>query len=177
VLGNADDPQIARVALAGRGIGRTVEVGPTAIDLGAVAAGQAVRLGDVMPGAIGIRNTGAAVSFAISSVAITGSPAFRAIGPDRAAVAPGERAMLDVELTAGAAGRYDAEISVFLDGDPEPHARIAITALAIDPAPDPDDPHGGGCGCGTTRGSAQGLLPLVLLVLGLGRWRRPRPGR
>jgi hypothetical protein len=170
VLGNADDPQIARVALTGRGTSRAVEVGPPAIDLGAVPAGATVRLGDLAGGAIALRNLDPAATFAISSVAITGDPAYRLIGPDRTTLAPGDRAVLDVELAAGAAGRYDATISVFLDGDPAPHAQISITALAVDPP-------AGGCGCGATVPPHR-LAPAAALVLALALvLRRRRRGR
>ena len=45
VLGNADNPEVARVALAGRGVSRTVEVGPLAVNLGTVVSSPP-RCGD-----------------------------------------------------------------------------------------------------------------------------------
>jgi len=162
VIGNADDPQIARVSLTGRGIARDLAIAPLAIDLGTVTVGTTVRLGDLQPDAIAIRNADAAAAFTISSVTLSGDPAFRLIGPDRTVLAPGERARLDLELTAATPGALAAQIAVFVDGDPDPSAQIAVTANAVAPPST-----GGGCGC-TTGGPASTLpfaLGVALLVL------------
>jgi uncharacterized protein (TIGR03382 family) len=159
VVGNADDPQIARIALSGRGIARNLSVAPGSIDLGAVTVGTTLRLGELPSGAIAIRNTDAAASFTISRVTLSGDPAFQLIGPDRTVLAPGERAQLDVALTPTAPGALAAQIAVFADGDPEPIAQIAITAEAI-AAASTGTP--GGCGC-TTRAPSD-TLPLALAV-------------
>ena len=168
VLGNGDDPAMARVALAGRGVARTVEVSPLSIDLGTVAVGETRRLGDLLPGAIAIRNLDAAATFTIARVTLDGSAAYRLLGPDPLILGPGRASRLDLELTPAAPGAQDAVLTIYLDGDPDPHARITVTAQAIEPGPDD------GCGCAAGGGPGAGLAALALgLVI---RLRRRRPG-
>lgn len=53
-------------------------------------------------------------------------------------------------------------IEVFVDGDPEPHARIAITALSVAPQPPASE-----CGCSTggpTHGIALAAAVLFLVL-------------
>jgi hypothetical protein len=119
-----------------------------------------------------IRNTDAAATFTLSAVRLSGDPGFRLIGPDRASLAPGEQARLDLELTPSAPGTLAAEITVFADGDPEPVARITVTANALLPHVPSDD--GSGCGCRT--GGLAGL-PLALTVAILLWPRRTRRRR
>lgn len=164
VVGNADDPRVARVDLSGIAIDRTVAVSPLAIDMGSVTVGHTVKLGELMPGAIAIRNTDAAATFTISRVT-SDNPAFTLIGPDRTQLAPGELAHLDVAFAPTAAGDDTATIEIFLDGDPAPHARVMLSAFATDPPP----PGHGGCS-GTGASSAW----IALALLGLVRGRRRR---
>jgi MYXO-CTERM domain-containing protein len=165
VIGNADDPQIARVNLTGRGIARDLAIAPLAIDLGTVTVGTTLRLGDVQPGAIAIRNADATATFTISSATLSSDPAFRLIGPDRTVLAPGEQAKLDLELTPTAPGALTAQIAIFADGDPDPVAQIAVTANAAAPPST-----GSGCGCSTDDPASS--LPLALGVAWLAFRRR-----
>ncbi|TMQ08300.1 MAG: choice-of-anchor D domain-containing protein [Deltaproteobacteria bacterium] len=164
VLGNTDDPRIARIDLSGRGIARDVAITPLAIDLGTVAVGATLRLGELQPGAIAIRNADPAASFTITGATLSGDAAFHLIGPDRTVIAPGEVATLDLEVTPTVPGALAGEIAVFSDGDPEPVARLTIAARAVAAT-------GAGGGCCSTGGSA-GSLPLALGVLALLRRRR-----
>jgi MYXO-CTERM domain-containing protein len=169
VLGSADDPQIARIDLAGRGIARELAVSPLTIDLGSVAVGTTQRLSALAPAAIAIRNLDAAASFTLSSATITGDPAFQLIGPMPMALGPGQRAVLDLAVTPTSAGEHTAVIDLFVDGDPEAFAHITVTAAAT--VATPPDP--GGCGCSTRAPSGTLLLGLGVVVLVLGRRRRP----
>jgi trimeric autotransporter adhesin len=173
VLGNADDPQIARVDLAGRGIARDLAIAPLAIDLGSVPVGTTVRLGDLRPDAITIRNADAAPT--VLRVTLTGDPAFRPIGPDRTSLGPGDSAKLDLSYAPTAAGAATTQIDVFADGDPDPIARITVAANAV-PATSGGGGGGGGAGGGCAiGGGSAGSWPLGLgLALALVALRRRR---
>jgi hypothetical protein len=156
LLANADDPQIARITLAGHGIARDLAIAPLTLDLGTVAVGATLRLGDLQPGAITLHNTDPTATFTLSNLSLTGAPAFHLVGPDHTILTPGDTAHLDLELTPTSPGALTAQIDVFADSDPDPIAQIAITAQAV-AAPGP----GGGC----SSSHPSGALPLALALL------------
>jgi uncharacterized protein (TIGR03382 family) len=180
IAGNANFPMVARIDLSGTGIARNIAVSPLAIDLGSVEVGGSIRLGDVVAGGIAIHNVDAAAPFTLTSVTISDG-AFTLVGPDRTQLGPGELATLDAVFAPAAAGSQTAAIELFVDGDPEPHARIVLAALATEPAPPEPSPPAPAeppaprpAGCAASGGGSSAWLLAAFAGAGLLRRRRRR---
>jgi len=105
----------------------------------------------------------------VTRIAVRGAQAaaFTVLGGDTATPLPtGGRVEYDVEFSPDAAGAFEAELDVFLDGDPEAQYTLHVRGTAVT-VPGRGDPYS----CGVSRGA--GAWPLLLgLALALRRRRR-----
>ena len=177
VLTNNDNARpMQSVTLTGTGILRDVAFGvatppdpadPTVpvLDLGDVGVGVPITL----PGALKVANLDPAVDFTIHSIALDPGSAFELDqAPADVALPAAMTKQFAVTIVASSAGVLTATATLYLDQDPEAHAKVQLTGNAVFV-----DAHGsGGCDAGGA-GSGGGLaLGVVAALAALGRRRR-----
>jgi outer membrane protein OmpA-like peptidoglycan-associated protein len=160
------DGLMALIPLAGRGVLREVAVTPT-IDVGVVTVGLPVQLRD----ALELVNLSSSLTFQLRDIAVVGGADDFAIeGPTQRALGPAERVTYSLSFTPDAPGPFTTTLEVFLDDDPDAHARVQLVGNSIDVVV-----HGGG-GCASGRGPGGALVLLVVVALGKRRRRASRVG-
>ncbi len=165
-----DDRKVpmAIVALRGTAIDRDVSIGPSMINMGTTGLGVPVHLAQLSAGGLVVTNMDASHAFtlhAIKIVTTTGTAgAFALVAPPSdVPLAAGATASFDLVFDPVIEGGYGADVELFLDADPEPHATtVAAQGVFVDAQ------GGGGCAAG----GGAGALVAALIALGLLARRR-----
>jgi uncharacterized protein (TIGR03382 family) len=172
-----DDDQTNRqaiVSLNGFGKNPMLSVIPsTVISLGTTAVGFPVKLSDVFPDLLSVRNNDSE-TFRVRTLALrdsNGGSAF-ALSDDLKGqdLAPGQSRQFDIVFSASSVGEFAADLEIYLDEDSEPATIVRLTGTAVEV-----DVKGGG-GCQSSSPGSAALAAFLVLGWLLMRRRRHRTG-